>query len=150
MQLKLIESKLKQISYPLEPKSGGPEGRGLIKEQIYNLMRFLDLNHILDRIGFDFDKDLEWNWNDCLSPGEQQRVGFVRLFYHRPLLAVLDESTSAVSLDMERKIYEECKRLQITLISCGHRQSLREYHSKVLTIFKRNNSEVNEYITENL
>ena len=113
-------------------------------------MKFLDLNHMLDRIGTDLNKDLEWNWNDCLSPGEQQRISFVRLFYHRPLLAVLDESTSAVSLDMEKKIYEECKRLKITVISCGHRQSLREYHSKLLTIFKRENNDVYDYTIENL
>ena len=142
--------KLKQISYPLRPDSNCFDGNELIKEQIYNLMTFLDLNHILDRIGTDINKEVDWNWNDSLSPGEQQRISFVRLFYHRPLLAVLDESTSAVSVDMEKRIYEECKRLKMTLISCGHRQTLRGYHSKVLTIFANQRSDANDYIIENL
>lgn len=115
-------------------------------------MRFLDLNHILDRIGSDFEKDVDFNWSDSLSPGEQQRISFVRLFHHKPLLAILDESTSAVSLEMERKIYSECKRLKITLISCGHRQSLREYHSLVLNVFENQNNDSvsNRYTIENL
>ena len=36
-----------------------------------------------------------------LSPGEQQRLAWCRLLYHRQRLAVLDEATSGVSEDLE-------------------------------------------------
>ena len=36
-----------------------------------------------------------------LSPGEQQRLAWCRLLYHRPRLAVLDEVTGGVSEDLE-------------------------------------------------
>lgn len=44
------------------------------------------------------------------------------------LLSVLDEATSQVGLDMERKMYTLCSDLGITLLSVGHRDSLRQYH----------------------
>jgi ABC-type uncharacterized transport system fused permease/ATPase subunit len=63
-----------------------------------------------------------------------QRLCFVRVFYHRPLIAVLDEATSALPLEMEDLVYTECQRLGITTISVGHRASLRKYHDKLLTL----------------
>lgn len=63
-----------------------------------------------------------------------QRLSFVRIFFHRPLIAILDEATSALPLEMESLIYLECQRLGITTISVGHRASLRQFHDKLLTI----------------
>ncbi len=47
------------------------------------------------------------DWSDELSVGEQQRVGFARLFLARPSLVVLDESTSALELSAETSMYKE-------------------------------------------
>lgn len=104
------------------------------EQEIIGWMNLLQLSHLLDRVGGDVTRPVDWDWAHCLSPGEQQRISFARLFYHCPAVAVLDESTSGVSLDMERNMYEECRRLGIAVISCGHRQSLRQYHSRVVTV----------------
>jgi len=55
-----------------------------------------------------------------------------RLFYHKPLFAILDECTSAVSLDIEALLYNNCKALNITLFTVSHRTSLYKYHDYML------------------
>lgn len=93
-------------------------------------LKYVELEHIVEKAGLN--SDVEWNWDDVLSPGEAQRLSFVRLFYHRPNIAFIDEGTSALGLDMEDKIYRKCIELGITMISIGHRESLLQYHDHVL------------------
>ncbi|RLO06721.1 hypothetical protein DYB28_007599, partial [Aphanomyces astaci] len=56
------------------------------------------------------------------------------LFYHAPQFAILDECTSAVSVDVEGLMYSYCKKQNITLFTVSHRQSLWKYHDYVLQV----------------
>uniref|UniRef100_A0A2K5JFU0 ABC transporter domain-containing protein n=1 Tax=Colobus angolensis palliatus TaxID=336983 RepID=A0A2K5JFU0_COLAP len=58
---------------------------------------------------------------DVLSGGEKQRMAMARLFYHKPQFAILDECTSAVSVDVS-----------ITLFTVSHRKSLWKHHEYYL------------------
>jgi len=79
-----------------------------------------------------------WKWDEirdwfyAFSGGQKQRVAMARLFYHRPHYAILDECTSAVSDEIEDKIYETCKELGITIFTVSHRKNLARHHNKVL------------------
>ena len=97
---------------------------------VESLLALCHLSGLLSRYG-DTCRD---NWYTELSPGEQQRLAWVRMLYHKPRLAVLDEATSGVSEDLETTMYTEALRLGITLVSVGHRASLRQYHDTVLAI----------------
>ena len=72
------------------------------------------------------------NRYDVLSPGEMQRISFIRLLYHGPKMAFLDEATSALDTEMEHLLYTAAVARGITLISVGHRHSLRQFHRWVL------------------
>ena len=47
---------------------------------------------------------------------------------------MLDEATSQIGVAMERVLYEHCATLGITLLSVGHRDTLREFHHMELNI----------------
>jgi ATP-binding cassette, subfamily D (ALD), member 3 len=51
-----------------------------------------------------------------------------RLFHHQPQFAILDECTSAVSVDVEGSMYQFCREAGITLFTVSHRRSLWKHH----------------------
>ncbi|WPH04925.1 Hypothetical protein R9X50_00782200 [Acrodontium crateriforme] len=90
------------------------------------------------RLGYLVQREGGWDtrktWKDVLSGGEKQRMNIARLLYHEPRFACLDESTSAVSADVEGLLYENAKARSITLITLSTRLSLKKYHSYTLTL----------------
>jgi len=73
-------------------------------------------------------------WQKRLSPGEQQRLAFARIFLHRPGLVFLDETTSALDQDAEEVLYRRLReRLpDVTIVSVAHRGSVIALHDEVL------------------
>lgn len=74
--------------------------------------------------------DMADNWSQRLSPGEQQRLAFVRAFLLQPEIIFLDEATSAVDAATEEHLYGLMFRElpQTTMISIAHRDAVAKYH----------------------
>lgn len=105
--------------------------RGVTDNDLARLLALVDpANDILSTWAFDDEKD----WFRAFSGGQKQRVAMARVFYHRPLYAILDECTSAVSSEVEHSIYEIGNGLGITLFTVSHRESLKRHHQYVLLI----------------
>ncbi|MCV7420065.1 ABC transporter ATP-binding protein/permease [Mycobacterium yunnanensis] len=70
------------------------------------------------------------DWSKVLSPGEQQRVAFVRVLLNAPSAVFLDESTSALDEGQEFALYRLLReRLpQCVVISTSHRSTVEQHH----------------------
>jgi len=78
--------------------------------------------------------DVELDWADVLSLGEQQRLAFARLLLTQPQYAVLDEATSALDVNNEEHLYHLLQAAELTYVSVGHRPSMLQYHQYVLEL----------------
>ena len=76
------------------------------------------------------------NWSQRLSPGEQQRFAFARIFLLKPALLFLDEATSALDESSEAQLYCLLRTAswRPTIVSVGHRGTLRSFHDQLLEI----------------
>lgn len=116
-----------QIIYPQTREE--MQRRGRSDEQLHRFLEIVQLSYLTNREGA---LDAVEDWMDVLSGGEKQRIAMARLFYHEPQFAILDECTSAVSVDVEGQMYQYCREVGISLFTVSHRKSLWKHHDHYL------------------
>lgn len=123
-------SLIDQVIYPLIKDST------IDLKEVGEILNEVGLQILIKRIG-GIDTEPSWNWYDGLSPGEIQRLSFARLCYQKPKLVVLDEPTSSLGCEEEKLLYQACSRREITVITVGHRESLKQFHHTCLELEKQ-------------
>ncbi len=114
-----------QLRYP-------DHNRDVDDDVIRKVVEQVNLSDVLARVDGDLDRVIDWT--NVLSLGEQQRVGFARLFLRKPKFAFLDEATSALDEDNQSHLYELIRQSGIGFISVGHRTTLLPFHAHVLQL----------------
>ncbi len=97
------------------------------------------LEAVLEKVGLGWltaELDDVQNWSQRLSLGEQQRLAFARILLVKPALLFLDEATSALDEASEARLYSLLRTApwQPTIVSVGHRSTLRNFHDQVLDV----------------
>ena len=131
-----------EASYnPPDPKvHRGRASRSLTDDRLLSILDSIGLRDLATRSGGG-DARLGLNvaadWSNTLSLGEQQRLAFGRIIVNRPRLVVMDESTSALDVSSEDRMFGLLRELAtdqgsagtpMALVSVGHRPSLLRHH----------------------
>ncbi len=102
-------------------------------EEMSAALEKVGLGHLREKLEEDAP------WDQTLSGGEKQRLAFARLLLHVPDIIVLDEATSA----LDEKSQDHLMAMLIedlpkaTIISVGHRAELEAFHSRKITLERR-------------
>jgi putative ATP-binding cassette transporter len=100
-------------------------------DHLVQTLQSVNLLDLVERFG---GLDAQADWSDVLSLGEQQRLAFARLLVTKPKYAILDESTSALDVKNEERLYTLLQELGTTFISVGHRPNLQKYHQVIVNL----------------
>lgn len=127
-----------QIIYPLDYSQ--MLKKGYQDSDLIEILEEVGLAYLLKR----FNDDLNYSpseenqgnnpWFNLLSGGERQKMIIARILFHNKRFIVLDESTNAISFDLEDYLYEMLIRKKFTIITLSHRPLLIKYHDYVLEL----------------
>ena len=121
----LLGSLRSQLLYPKQE-------REFTDEELLGILESVNLPDIAAQFG---GLDAEMDWAKVMSVGELQRMAFARILLAAPRYAILDEATSAMDVGNENRLYRKLAASTTTLISTGHRPSIKKHHSQVLELF---------------
>ena len=111
------------LTYPNKPDN-------ISHTKAVEILNKVQLGHLAEQL------EKEQDWTRILSLGEQQRLAFARLILHKPAVAFLDEATASMDEGLEFAMYQLLKQElpKTTLISVGHRSTLKALHQQQLTL----------------
>jgi ABC-type bacteriocin/lantibiotic exporter with double-glycine peptidase domain len=104
-------------------------------KELHQAIEIADLEGLLQRLPKGWDTPLGPRGN-VLSGGERQRVALARAVLQRPSLLLLDESTSALDVPSERRIFESLAHYfsEQTILFISHRISALKWVDRIFVL----------------
>ena len=113
----------------------GDENNEIDEIKIREIITLLELEDLVNRSSLGLDVILGDN-GAKLSGGQKQRIGIARALYLNPKILILDESTSSLDLDTEKKILSIIQKLKnkMTIIIISHRDTVINFCENVVKL----------------
>jgi ABC-type multidrug transport system fused ATPase/permease subunit len=107
-------------------------------EILKNSIKFAELEETVNSL-HDKENTLIGERGIYLSGGQKQRIGLARAFYNQKEILILDEATSSLDIETEKKIMENIKKnyKDLTVIQISHRLQTLKFTNKIFE-FKKN------------
>jgi putative ATP-binding cassette transporter len=100
-------------------------------ERILAILRALDLERVLARAG---GLDVEQDWNNILSLGEQQLLAFARILLAKPRIAFLDRASTALDHNQVGRILNLLSEHGIGYLNVGEADEPLERYDAILEL----------------
>jgi ABC-type methionine transport system ATPase subunit len=122
-----------QISYPDGDHELVNNNNPTARAEAQSLLEVVGLGPWLTAQKYDLESVQDWH--SVLSGGQKQRLAWVRMFFHRPDFALIDEGTSAVDRDSVDLLFLHAKeQLGITMLTISHSEVVDAHHKQALDL----------------
>lgn len=102
-------------------------------EDIYEAARIAEIHDDICAMPMGY-RTLVGDMGTSLSGGQKQRVVLARAMYRKPRILVLDEATSHLDLDLEKRIADRLKAMRMTRITVAHRPETIAAADRILSL----------------
>jgi len=103
-------------------------------EFVYKCAKLAEIDHDISKMPMKYDS-LIGDMGANLSGGQKQRLLLARALYKQPKILFMDEATSHLDLNLESKINDSIRKLNITRVIIAHRKETIESADRIISLY---------------
>jgi ATP-binding cassette subfamily C protein len=110
-------------------------GKNFSDYEIMQVLKQVNIDELINRQPKGLDTELA-NYAYYFSGGERQRLALARVLLRKPRLLILDEATSSLDAENEKRIMEVIEKLKkhITILFITHRESVFPWFDQMIRL----------------